>query len=413
MKKVAIFMSDFHLGQKDRMEEFHADQEFAELLERRSKEHADHEVDLVLLGDVMDLWTTITDKREINAKSAAEVDLYFPVTPATRKAALEKELAKVISITSAHPEFFAALRRFLSDVPTLRRILYIPGNHDHSVVAQEIQKKIRDTIVGQDLQLNSRIEFPNWYDDEFLQVYAEHGNQLTFGGAYRYDDFGTFGQECPGYYALKLVWNRLERKSPEADNVFMGALSPATWPGLSWWLLAQGNLRNWKILRTYTTQYEQDPRATKARSQMPKPRQTVAHLMKSKGSVTGDEFWDQVPQLFDPNGQGVAPLRGRRLDPHETKTLVLGHSHHAKDKDLPDLHGVKYYNTGSWIFHLENGRRIVEQTWLTISRDRGAGGRGVTGHPEPDRKLSLHRIELPRSEFSLLKTTSTIPNRGG
>ena len=30
MKKVAIFMSDFHLGQGDQMEEFHADEEFAE-----------------------------------------------------------------------------------------------------------------------------------------------------------------------------------------------------------------------------------------------------------------------------------------------------------------------------------------------------------------------------------------------
>ena len=48
MKKVALFMSDFHLGQKDRMEEFHADEEFAELLGRISHKHADDEVDLVL-----------------------------------------------------------------------------------------------------------------------------------------------------------------------------------------------------------------------------------------------------------------------------------------------------------------------------------------------------------------------------
>ncbi|MBI4400008.1 MAG: metallophosphoesterase, partial [Nitrospirae bacterium] len=258
MKKVAIFMSDFHLGQKDRMEEFHAEQEFAELINRFSIEYAvdpekgkeADEVDLVLLGDVMDLWTTITYGEEVNAQTADEVELYFPVTEANKPDAVQKELAKVRAVMREHHLFFDTLARFLVDDPTRRRVIYIPGNHDHSVVDSTIQGEIHQRILRGCRQmmeqqwvrfepevaeprlhdLAQRIVFPNWYADALLQVYAEHGNQLTHGGAYRYNHFDQFGEECPGYYELKLVWNRLERRTPELDNVFMGALSPAMWP---------------------------------------------------------------------------------------------------------------------------------------------------------------------------------------
>lgn len=402
MRKAAIFMSDFHLGQKDRMEEFHADEEFAELLARLSRQHAEDDVDLVLLGDVMDLWTTITDDREVNAQTAADVDLYVPVPsndPQARTEAVQKELRKVQAVMDAHPGFFEALSRFLTDNPLNRnrRILYIPGNHDHSVVEPTLQAEIRNRILQKNQPLAHKIMFQHYYEDQDLRVYAEHGNQLTYGGAFKYPTFKEFGEECPGYYELKLIWNRLERRAPEMDNVFMGALSPAMWPGLFWWLLIMGNLRHWQTLRKFQTQYEHDSRAAKARERMPAPWKTVIHCLRAKWSATGDEFWDQVPQLFDVKGQGMAPLIGHRLDPREIKTVILGHSHHTKDRDLPGLEGVKYYNTGSWIFRYENGRRIVEQTWLEISCDMPAqaGGNG-SGRSTIDRRLFRRNVELPR-----------------
>jgi UDP-2,3-diacylglucosamine pyrophosphatase LpxH len=132
MKKVAIFMSDFHLGQMGRMEEFYADKEFAELLARLSLEHANEVVDLVLLGDVMDLWTTIVDEVEITALKSADIPLYFPVVEDNRKHAVEQEMRKAEAILKAHPAFFTALGLFLLQDPRHRRVLYIPGNHDHS-----------------------------------------------------------------------------------------------------------------------------------------------------------------------------------------------------------------------------------------------------------------------------------------
>lgn len=406
MRKVAIFMSDFHLGQKDRLEEFHADDEFAELLGRLSREHADDEVDLVLLGDIMDLWTTITDDREVRAQSAADVDIYFPIPtndPQAMAQATQKELNKVRAVLNAHPGFFEALGRFLTDSPPARnrRILYIPGNHDHSVVEPALQQAIRDRILPNDHPQAGNIVFPCWYQNEDLQVYAEHGTQLTYGGSFKYTNFGKFGEECPGYYELKLVWNRLERRAPELDNVFMGALSPALWPGLFWWLLMKGNWAYWRTLRKFQIQYEHDSRADEARKRMPPPLKTVLHLLKARWSATGDEFWDQVPQLFDQVGLGVPPLCGGRLDPLTIKTLVLGHSHQTKDKALPGLEGVRYYNTGSWIFRYKNGRRVVEQTWLTISREmvKAPGGSG-SGRSTIDRQLFRRNVELPRKDSS-------------
>lgn len=470
MKKVAIFMSDFHLGQGDRMEEFHADKEFSELLCRLSQEHADDDVDLVLLGDVMDLWTTITEAKEVNAQTSTEVPLYFPVDlkkPAAKTSAVQKELDRAKAVMDAHPLFFDALGRFLIRAPHCRRIVYVPGNHDHSVVAQELQTEIRRRILGDDVlelgrtllkrdnlqqnDLENRIEFLFCYENEDLQVYAEHGNQLTYKGVFKYENFRDFGNECPGYYELKLVWNRLERRNPDFDNVFMGALSPAMWPGLFWWFLNPFQPKNWtafRSLRKFRVQYKDDNRAEvkAARALMPSALKTVLYLLwASRFGVTRDEFSDQIPWLFAnatstlasdisatdtslrvAEGTGVkfpcpttpeyfwatleagatreiikateragdtfTIVRGRegttasnfskdatiklrltvcgdRLDPAKIKTVILGHSHHAKDRDLPGFDGVKYYNLGSWIYRFENGRGVVEQTWVSISRD--------------------------------------------
>lgn len=452
-KQVAIFMSDFHLGQKDRMEEFLADREFAELLYRLSIEHAAerNDVDLVLLGDVMDLWTTITDPDEVNAKTVADVDLYFTATK--QPEALKEEMRKVARVLQKHPLFFRALATFLiDDLPRDRRIIYVPGNHDHSVVHAAIQQQIRDHIITecknvdwqykdegieankrkfQDNEVTARIVFMNFYLDKDLQVYAEHGNQLTYGGAFRYElppleawpdkqsgekkdrvecIDGQFGMECPGYYELKLVWNRLERKAPELDNVFMGALSPAMWPGLFWWLLIRGNLRFWNTLKKFQTQYKhyeevianRGPASNaiidivkKARASMPAPLKSVLHLWRAKYHQTKDEFWHIVPRMFE---RDDVPFCGHRLDPLKIKTVILGHSHHAKDEALsfPGAEGVRYYNCGSWIQHYENGRSVVEQTWVTVSREK-PNRINQKGCRLIDRHLNRRKVELPSS----------------
>ncbi|HJT21897.1 MAG TPA: hypothetical protein VJ746_15575 [Nitrospira sp.] len=403
MKKVAIFMSDFHLGQKNRIEEFHVDDEFAELLGRLSLHHAQDEVDLVLNGDVLDLWTTVTNPQEERAETIGQVDLYLPCLPPQIPPgaapnpqqvddAATKEAWKARAIIRNHPAFFEALGRFLISDPRKRRIIYIPGNHDHSVVHRKLQKLIVSAILTPELiragltaypnfdraRLARRIEFPLCYEEEYLQVYAEHGNQLTYGGIFRYDDgtkstFDQFGQECPGYVQFKTVSGRAMRSAPKLNGFLVGAFNPSSWLRFATWLLVRGYIRALIYLQRFRIQfkYSDNPQVQWARGRLPAEWKTLVYLTKARFlSPTHDEFGDLVPRLFEQNGpRETLPLCNHKLDPNRVKTVVLGHSHGSRDVDMPGFSGLKYYNTGSWILLQLKGREVVEQTWVTLSRE--------------------------------------------
>ena len=393
MRKVAIFMSDFHLGQKNRMEEFHVDNEFAELLGRLSLYHDEDGVDLVLLGDILDLWTTVISAQEEIANTIPDIDLYLPAELQDEvQIAKIKEEQKVKAIVHNHPDFFEAIGRFLVDNPRKRRVLYIPGNHDHSMVCEKLQNIVVTAILTPAVMrlstvrnpkipqawLAGRILFPLYYENEHLQVYAEHGNQLTFGGIFRYDDeklqstFDQFGAECPGYVQFKTVSGRGLRRAPKLNGLLVGAFNPTNWLRLASWLLFRGYFRALIYLQRFRIQYlhSMDPRIVWARQELPPEWKTLLHLIRTRFfSTTQDEFGDMIPKLFEQDKDPIAmPLCGHKLDPNKTKTLILGHSHGTRDIDVPGINGLKYYNTGSWILRQDKGREVVEQTWVTVSR---------------------------------------------
>ena len=63
MSKVAVFISDIHLGSNDRLNDFDSHGEFEEFLnEKIATEFPNEELDLVLLGDVFDLWQAVPKK---------------------------------------------------------------------------------------------------------------------------------------------------------------------------------------------------------------------------------------------------------------------------------------------------------------------------------------------------------------
>ena len=208
--------------------------------------------------------------------------------------------------------------------------------------------------------------------------YAEHGNQLTFGGIFRYDDeklqstFTQFGAECPGYVQFKAVSGRSLRLAPKLNGLLLGSFNPTNWLRLASWLLFRGYIRALIYLQRFRIQYlhSMDARIVWARQELPTEWKTLLHLIRTRFfSVTQDEFGDLIPKLFEQDEDPIAmPLCGCKLDPNKTKTLILGHSHGARDIDLPGINGLKYYNTGSWILLQDKGREVVEQTWVTVSR---------------------------------------------
>jgi UDP-2,3-diacylglucosamine pyrophosphatase LpxH len=393
MKHVAIFMSDFHLGQRNRTEEFFVDEEFGELLGGLSLQHAEDKVDLVLLGDVLDLWATIIDKKEVRADQIDDVDLYLPLKrKKDMKNARKQEIKKIKAIVDSHPLFFEALGRFLTRDPQKRRIVYVYGNHDHSFVDPELQSELRQKILSkavlewaeqctgiQKTKLESFIEFKAYYVENNLQVYAEHGNQLTYEGIFRYDNkhfestFDKFGPECPGYVYFKTITSRVIRAAPKLNGLLMGVFNPANWPSLAGWLLFRGYFRAFIYMQRFQIQYKAstDWRIRWARENMPGPWNILFFVLKMRlRSVTKDEFGDVIPKLFEKDNDPLfLPLCKRKLSPDTTKTIVLGHSHGSRDIDVPCIEGLKYYNTGSWTLRREKNREIVEQTWVLVSME--------------------------------------------
>ena len=206
--KVAIFISDVHLGRGDVLEDFNIDNEnaFTQFLASQSETYQNDDVDLVVLGDLLDIWQTVSDQDKVAPHSTdIDVNVTAPV-----------ETSKVNQIIHAHPGFFKALTGFLAKDSNRRRIILITGNHDHSLVHPDVQKSIRQAVTGGSSGLDGRVHFAQYYDEPELRVYSEHGNQYDANN--EYEDFTKFGDECPGYFFVRLFWNRLEPQEPDLDN---------------------------------------------------------------------------------------------------------------------------------------------------------------------------------------------------
>jgi UDP-2,3-diacylglucosamine pyrophosphatase LpxH len=401
MKHIAIFMSDFHLGQRSQTEDFFADEEFAELLGRLSLEHAEDKVDLVLLGDVLDLWNTVTDAEEVCADQIDDVGLCLPAeTEEDKVTAMRQEKEKAKAILRKHPIFFASLGRFLVRAPHKRRIVYVIGNHDHSMIHRNLQRLLSRMILpsavvklaqthnpaAKRANLARSISFATHYKDENLQTYAEHGNQFTYEGVFRYDDdkrqstFEKFGAECPGYVHFKVVTSRVIRLAPKLNGLLMGVFNLANWPNLAVWLLVRGYFRALIYMQRFQIQFQywesSDPhkwRMPWSRRRMPRPWKTFIYMWKARlRSFTKDEFGDLIPKLFEKdkdNNPLFLPLCGETLSQDKIKTIILGHSHSARNIDVPGFEGLKYYNTGSWTLRQEKNLEFIDQTWVSISTE--------------------------------------------
>jgi UDP-2,3-diacylglucosamine pyrophosphatase LpxH len=132
MGKAAIFVSDMHWGCGDALEDFPPVNEtaFEKFMKGMSGEFDREEGDLVLLGDTLDLWQVTTEKEQ-QAKNSEDID--YSVKPAA-------EVKRVKRIADAHKPTFPALAQFLRHDPSRRRIVCVPGNHDHALVHFTVRK---------------------------------------------------------------------------------------------------------------------------------------------------------------------------------------------------------------------------------------------------------------------------------
>jgi len=396
-----------------------------EFLGKQSIEHMGQELDLVLLGDSLDIWQVATDQEKIAIESK---DIEIALTESA-------EMDRVQQVVSKHPNTFAALGRFLKADPKKRRNVIVPGNHDHSLIRPDVQRVIREATALGDANVRESILFPYYYDEPDLCTYAEHGNQYDVNNDY--DDFAAFGPECPGYYFVRLFWNRLEPKEPNAD-VWLDSFR-AIWQQRLWRLLPFA-------LRLFR-QYRNDPRpferidvpgipffaadgqpaslpvtgkplpespdilistsghperifstddATENRLRTfyhetgneefkkavdeildekfhGQPPEVPSELILSvpEFGIFQDEYVTAIGRMFADPGQSprVQPMCGHALTTGKCNYVLFGHTHDDKKKELTGL-DVTYLNTGTWSVRRDpEGKNVSRLCYVTISKE--------------------------------------------
>jgi UDP-2,3-diacylglucosamine pyrophosphatase LpxH len=157
VRRLKLVVSDFHLGKgcflKDGtnniLEDFRFDRKFVEFLEYYSSgEFAEHEVELIINGDFLNLLQV--DYLGIHTYLITEKMVVHGVR----------------SIIAGHPEVFDALRRFAT-TPN-HEIAYIVGNHDVGLLWDGPRAVLRDCI-GHNLRF-----YDTYYDFDGVRV--EHGH---------------------------------------------------------------------------------------------------------------------------------------------------------------------------------------------------------------------------------------------
>ena len=238
--KRAVFVSDLHLGSNPTLDDFTRDREFEALLELPAlKPGVGDQVDLVLLGDSFDLWQSVSEN-ECRQEKSNRIDLEYLA---------DSEAQRLALVRAKHLRWFEALGRF-GKRPGCR-LVFITGNHDHSLINPAVQAQVTQYL---GLDGSAGLLFANFYEDLTLSLYADHGNQYDHNNTY--DDFARFDwkNDCPGYYFVKLFFNRIEYRDPRVDN------SPSGWSEVWHWLR---RIMNFKLLAAairYYWQYSTDDR---------------------------------------------------------------------------------------------------------------------------------------------------------
>jgi UDP-2,3-diacylglucosamine pyrophosphatase LpxH len=213
----AVLVSDLHLCSNPRIDDFLWDAELQALLELPELDpRGEDRVDLVLLGDVFDLWQSVPEA-ECRARRSADIELAFDAA---------SEVARIDAVLARHGQAFSALGAFARRPGC--RLVVVPGNHDHVLVDPAVQAAVAARL---GLAAGAPgLAFATSYESQPLSLYADHGCQYDANNAY-----GSFGSirlrdEAAGYFFVKLFFNRVEYRDPRIEN------APGGWGAVWHWL---------------------------------------------------------------------------------------------------------------------------------------------------------------------------------
>ncbi len=205
MEPVVVFVSDFHVGAGGEADHFEARLEFIQLL--KGLEAAHEQVELVLLGDFLDLHTI--------------------------EESVDDKVAAILS-APANRELFRALK----DFGAKHAVWYVIGNHEAELCWKP---GLRAALEAHHVRF---AKDPLTYQRAFsrggkaLRVYAEHGNQ--FDPHCRYTDFYNPLDTPLSYHMMKDLYNPLLALRRGGGREWLHELEAVRpYEAIPWWVISK------------------------------------------------------------------------------------------------------------------------------------------------------------------------------
>lgn len=337
MKLLRLVLSDLHLGTGSRpgelnvFEDFHYDDEFAELLAHYDRQAGeDGEIELILNGDVFDLL-----KVKIGGVWPTEI---------TDEIATEK----LRQCMDGHPKFVNALKEFVGK--ERRRLVFLPGNHDLDMWFPGPQELFKRYVAPG--KAAERIHFVTSGDTYYLPegIQIRHGHQLERIHRVDYDKMTRTRRD--GTVILDLPWGSL-------------------------WILEVMNPA--KALRSYVDRIQPLSRFLLA-ALLFDTRYVLGFLYHSSAywlrrRIFNFAAWREYVRWFPKalreeiialGGYDEAAVRAlKKL--RGVQYLIIGHSHGPRFRQLPD--GKILVNTGTWMRMINlDIRHLGQDSGLTYCR---------------------------------------------
>lgn len=406
-KKLAVIVSDLHIGRGNLQDDFVLDRPFEGFCSEVSDYALRQGLDLLLIlnGDAVDLWELVTDA-ELEDDGAPEIrkNLFFPIAPgdrATEDRAVQYFSARIDEALRAHWRVARALSRLLER--DRNRVVYVIGNHDHGLVNPRLQSAFQNVLDAHgDGTRGARLEFAHFLADADLRLYVEHGHQFSAGES-AYEDVTSFAKEAPGYHFLRFVWNRVQARSERAiseateqlvriilRDILLGdddsaklaqfrylleyfqAIEDGVVPEVAEVAGLEDIYKEWRkdgtvsarqaalkalkrvLADVFKSSHRKDERVYERRAPTadeggPYPIRNIRLPGRPREvSLEGrniDGYWEGVMSRFK---KGEAPFP--KLDPAEISTVFLGHTHRRLLYELPvkNGQGARYWNVGAW-----------------------------------------------------------------
>lgn len=271
--------------------------------------------ELVLLGDVLDLWVTT-------------------MIPAFRQA-----------------RYFL---RSLSMLPNLERIVYLPGNHDHLMFMNAFRDEMERLVMANELETPKFLPVRS-YDETLLSAVADPSSEVPFSMVYPFIVREVNGREVilthghhldffdPDFGWARTFWLskriiKKRRKSATLHDIemtnlpFCGAMSVVPWVPE----MVEGGLRFYRLISFFARMLR--------RSNM---QQSIMRDTLIK------DTYDEI--------EGLLPILGHP----SVGCFVFGHTHRPGLGRLPGG-GTAVANTGAWT---RNDEGVPSMTWVELDYD--------------------------------------------